>query len=130
MTTSFLEIGFLSNKLNNPASNVPEIECHTQETAQIIADSGVEENCALVVAILVARPAFCIPTSIEIVRFFALVIPVKIPAQYPKAYPRLLCKKTAIKIVIPETKNFSPCEAITPPTTQASPKTATPGIIF
>ena len=29
---------------NIPASNVPEMECHVQDTAQIIADSGVEAN--------------------------------------------------------------------------------------
>ena len=66
------------------------MECHTQETAQIIADSGVEANCAVVVARFVARPAFCIPTSIEIVLFFAVFIPVRRPAQYPKKYPRPL----------------------------------------
>ena len=30
-----------------PASSVPEIECQVQETAQMIADSGVAENCAV-----------------------------------------------------------------------------------
>ena len=40
----------------------------------MIADSGVEANCAVVVARFVARPAFCIPTSIEIVLFFAVFI--------------------------------------------------------
>ena len=87
----FLCVAFiLSYWANNPASNVPEIECHTQETAQMIADSGVEANCAVVVARFVARPAFCIPTSIEIVLFFAVFIPVRRPAQYPKKYPRPL----------------------------------------
>ena len=33
---------------------VPEIECHTQDTAQIIADSGVDANWAVVVARFVA----------------------------------------------------------------------------
>ena len=46
---------FYHTGANNPASNVPEIECHTQETAQMIADSGVEANCAVVVARFVAR---------------------------------------------------------------------------
>ena len=50
-----------------PASSVPEIECQVQETAQMIADSGVAENCAVVVARFVASPAFCIPTSMAMV---------------------------------------------------------------
>ena len=80
----------MSVQEKNPASKVPEIECHTQETAQMIADSGVEANWAVVVARFVARPAFCIPTSMEMVRFFAVFIPVSLPAQYPSRYPRLL----------------------------------------
>ena len=48
----------LSFNANAPASNVPEIECHVHDTAQIIADSGVEANWAVVVARLVASPAF------------------------------------------------------------------------
>ena len=63
-----------------PASNVPEIECQVQETAQMIADSGVAENCAVVVARFVANPAFCIPTSIAIVLFFAVFMPTSFPA--------------------------------------------------
>ena len=46
------------------------MECHVQDTAQIIADSGVDANWAVVVARFVASPAFCIPTSIEMVLFF------------------------------------------------------------
>ena len=34
----------LSCRANIPASSVPEIECQVQETAQMIADSGVEAN--------------------------------------------------------------------------------------
>ena len=70
---------FLSRFAKKPARSVPEIECHTQETAQMTADSGVLENCAEVVARLVARPAFCIPTSMEMVRFLAVFIPVILP---------------------------------------------------
>ena len=120
----------LSYCANIPASNVPEIECHTQDTAQIIADSGVDANWAVVVARFVANPAFCIPTSIEIVRFYAVFIPVSFPAQNPRKYPKPLCKSTATKITIPDWKNFDPCDEITPPTTHASPRTATPGMTF
>ena len=87
----FLFAGFpaflLSYAANNPARSVPEIECHVQDTAQIIADSGATANCAVVVARLVASPAFCIPTSMEIVLFFAVFIPVSLPAPYPSRYP-------------------------------------------
>ena len=96
----------LSYWAKSPASNVPEMECHTQETAQIIADSGVEANCAVVVARFVARPAFCIPTSIEMVLFFAVFIPVRRPAQYPRKYPRPLWRRTAMKITAPDWKNL------------------------
>lgn len=34
----------LSSDEKNPANKVPEIECHTQETAHIMADSGVDAN--------------------------------------------------------------------------------------
>ena len=80
----------LSLMANIPASKVPEMECHTQDTAQITADSGVFANCAVVVARLVASPAFCIPTSMDMVLFFALFIPVSFPAPYPSRYPRPL----------------------------------------
>ena len=81
---------FLSRLAKNPASRVPEIECHTQDTAQITADSGDAENWAEVVARLVASPAFCIPTSMDIVLFFAVFIPVRRPAPYPNRYPKPL----------------------------------------
>ena len=49
----------------------PEIECQTQETADATAASGIAGKCF--VARTVASPAFCIPTSIEIVRRFAVL---------------------------------------------------------
>ena len=63
-----------------PASNVPEIECQVQETAQMIADAGVAENCAVVVARFVASPAFCMPTSMAMVLFLAVFMPTSFPA--------------------------------------------------
>ena len=63
-----------------PASSVPEIECQVQETAQMIADSGVAENCAVVVARFVASPAFCMPTSMAMVLFLAVFMPTSFPA--------------------------------------------------
>ena len=48
--------------------------------------------------------------------------------KHSKKYPKLLWSNTATKITIPDWKNFDPCDEITPPTTHASPKTATPGI--
>lgn len=47
---------FSSNLAYNPASKVPEIECHTHDTAQATAAWGVAAKCA--VAKLVASPAF------------------------------------------------------------------------
>lgn len=48
---------FLSSNLaNNPASKVPEIECHTHDTTHAITTSGVAAKCA--VDKLVASPAF------------------------------------------------------------------------
>lgn len=61
-----------------------------QDTAQMIADSGVDANCAVVVARFVARPAFCIPTSMEMVLFFDVFIPTSFPAPYPNRYPNPL----------------------------------------
>lgn len=40
----FVEALCLSIDEKNPANKVPEIEYHTQETAHIIADSGVDAN--------------------------------------------------------------------------------------
>ena len=93
-----------------PASSVPEIECQVQETAHMIADSGVAENCAVVVARFVASPAFCIPTSIEMVLFLAVFMPTSFPAPYPSRYPSPLCNRTAAKITTPDVKNFEPCD--------------------
>ena len=53
----------------------------------MIADSGVDANCAVVVARFVASPAFCIPTSIAIVLFLDVFIPTSFPAPYPNRYP-------------------------------------------
>ena len=63
---------------------------------------------AQVVARFVARPAFCIPTSIEIVLLLAVFIPVNIPTRYPIIYPRVLCKNTAINITTPDLKKLAP----------------------
>ena len=53
----------------------------------MIADSGVDANCAVVVARFVASPAFCIPTSIAIVLVLDVFIPTSVPAQYPNQDP-------------------------------------------
>lgn len=74
----------------------------------MMADSGVEANCAVVVARFVARPAFCIPTSIEMVLFLAVFMPTSFPAPYPSRYPSPLCNRTAAKITTPDVKNLSP----------------------
>ena len=49
---------------------VPEIECHAQLTAHGMTASG-HETMKNSEARTVARPAFCIPTSMEMVRFLA-----------------------------------------------------------
>ena len=69
------------------------MECHVQDTAQMIADSGVEANCAVVVARFVASPAFCIPTSIAIVLFLDVFIPTSFPAPYPKQISKSIVKQ-------------------------------------
>ena len=59
---------FLANKL---AKIVPDIECHTHEIAHgtmlngFVAMKNVDDNT-------VANPAFCIPISMETVRFLAV----------------------------------------------------------
>ena len=60
----------LSLFLNHVASIVPDIECQAQLTAQGITASG-QLTAKNVEASTVASPAFCIPTSIEMVLFFA-----------------------------------------------------------
>ena len=55
-----------SAALKMPASNAPETECHTHETAEATAASGIAGKC--LPASTVASPAFCMPTSMEIVR--------------------------------------------------------------
>lgn len=59
---------------------VPEIECHAQLTAAGITASG-QLMAKKVEARTVARPAFCMPTSIEMVRFLAF--------EKPKIFPTL-----------------------------------------
>ena len=59
-----------SDGANICAIIVPDIECQAQLTAHGITASGqlTMKNSD---ARTVARPAFCIPTSMEMVRFFA-----------------------------------------------------------
>lgn len=59
-----------SDGANICAIIVPDIECHAQLTAHGITASG-QETMKNSEARTVARPAFCIPTSMDIVRFFA-----------------------------------------------------------
>ena len=59
-----------SRFLNHVASIVPEMECHAQLNAHGMTANG-QVATKKVDASTVASPAFCIPTSIEIVRFFA-----------------------------------------------------------
>ena len=120
----------LSFNAKAPASSVPEIECHVHDTAQMMADSGVEANCAVVVARFVARPAFCTTTSIDNGSLLGCVHATSFPAPYPSRYPSPLCNRTAAKITTPDVKNFEPCDDTTPPTTNARPSTAIPGITF
>jgi hypothetical protein len=65
-------LSLLSLHANQVAIRVPEMECQAQLMAQgTIARGQVARKKR--VARLVARPAFCIPTSMEMVRFFALL---------------------------------------------------------
>ena len=52
------------------ARMVPEMECHAQLTAAGITARG-HDTAKNVDARTVASPAFCMPTSIDMVRFFA-----------------------------------------------------------
>ena len=52
------------------ASIVPDMECHAQLSAQGITAKG-QVVAKKVDASTVASPAFCIPTSMEMVLFFA-----------------------------------------------------------
>ena len=78
-----LFVNFLSRAANHEARIVPEMECQAQLTAHGITAKGhdmaknVEERT-------VARPAFCIPTSMEMVRFLAFEKPNILPAAYPR----------------------------------------------
>ena len=56
--------------VNNVASIVPEMECHAQDMAHGTTERGFVA-IKNVDAKLVARPAFCIPTSMLMVLFFA-----------------------------------------------------------
>ena len=64
-----------------PARIVPEMECH----AQLMAQGNTANGCAAkkLPASTVANPAFCIPTSIETVRFLAVSKPASLPAYQP-----------------------------------------------
>ena len=71
-----------------PAMMVPLMECQAQEMAQGSTESGWAAK--KVPASTVARPAFCIPTSIDKVRFFAMLNRASRPAVQPSRYPREL----------------------------------------
>lgn len=72
----------LSRKLKTPAKSAPEIECQTHDTAEAIAASGIVGKC--LADRTVARPAFCIPTSIETVRHLEFENFARRPVMYPK----------------------------------------------
>ena len=72
----------LSRRLKKPAKSAPEIECQMQETVEAIAASGIAGKCFA--DRTVASPAFCIPTSIEIVRHFDFENFARRPVMYPK----------------------------------------------
>ena len=70
--------------------------CHAQEMAQGSTASG----CAAkkVPAMTVASPAFCMPTSMDMVRFLALLNPANFPAVHPSRYPKELWQNTTAKV--------------------------------
>ena len=70
-----------SAKLKTPASNAPEMECHTQDTAEAIAASGIAGKCFT--ANTVASPAFCMPTSTATVRRCGFANLAAVPLTYP-----------------------------------------------
>ena len=67
---------------NHVASIVPEMECQAQLTAAGMTASG-HDTAKNVEAKTVASPAFCIPTSMDMVRFFAFEKLNILPAEYP-----------------------------------------------
>ena len=71
----------LSDFRNNPARMVPLMLCQAQEMAQGRTESGCVAK--KVPARTVANPAFCMPTSIEMVRFLAVLKPAIFPVVHP-----------------------------------------------
>ena len=65
-----------------PAKSAPDIECQTHETAEAMAASGIAGKCFA--ERTVASPAFCMPTSIAMVRRFAFENFAKSPIMYPE----------------------------------------------
>ena len=63
-----------------PAKIVPDMECHTHEMAHGTTANGLVAMKKLD-ARLVANPAFCIPTSMLIVRFLAVLNLKIVPVQ-------------------------------------------------
>ena len=71
-----------------PANIVPEMLCHAQLMAQGNTARGCEAKNVL--DSTVASPAFCIPTSMLIVRFLAVLKPASLPDSHPRIYPKVL----------------------------------------
>ena len=71
-----------SHLRNKPARMVPDMLCQ----AQLMAQGNTARGWAAkkLEARTVAKPAFCMPTSMEMVRFFAVVKPASRPAVHPK----------------------------------------------
>ena len=68
--------------MNIPARMVPEIECQAHEMAHGTTANGLVAIKKFV-AKLVAKPAFCIPTSMLMVRFFAVLNLNSVPVRKP-----------------------------------------------
>ena len=81
---------------NRPARMVPLMLCQAHEMAQGRTERGCEAKKVL--AKTVAKPAFCMPTSIDIVRFLALLKPARRPAVHPSRYPKELWQNTTAKV--------------------------------
>ena len=75
------------------AINAPDKLCQTENTAPGSAASG-EKYCF---ASPPARPEFCMPTSMAIVRRESSGTRRRMPMAYPNARPSALCKTTATK---------------------------------
>ena len=100
--------------------------CHTEKIAPAMPPAAVKYMRASVEA----RPEFCMPTSIDIARTCAFVMPAFLAARYPSVMPPRLWRMTTQRMMRPLSRIVRPERDTTHPTVKMMTRAESIGVIF